>query len=235
MIRTAMRLIGGCALFYGLMFPAQAASSQSLEAIREAARRHVEMSHDGAGAGVTVDVGQLDARLRLAACRQELETWFPAGAPKQGNTTVGVRCGGPKPWSLFVPVAVRTIVQVVVLTRPLPAGATLTAEDLTLDARDANRLTSGYHTDPDQLIGQVLARGAGAGAPLNRLSVKAAILVKRGDRVTLSSSRGGFAVRMMGTALADAAPGERVRVKNMSSNRVVEGVVGPDHTVEIVM
>jgi flagella basal body P-ring formation protein FlgA len=42
-------------------------------------------------------------------------------------------------------------------------------------------------------------------------------------------------IRMAGEALGAAALGQRVRVKNLSSDRVVEGVVRSDQVVEVLL
>jgi flagella basal body P-ring formation protein FlgA len=58
-------------------------------------------------------------------------------------------------------------------------------------------------------------------------------LVSRGQQVTLEAQTDGVHIRMGGEALAEAALGQRVRVKNLSSERVVEGVVRSDEVVEV--
>jgi flagella basal body P-ring formation protein FlgA len=58
---------------------------------------------------------------------------------------------------------------------------------------------------------------------------KADLVIQHGQEVTLVAAAGGFEVRARGRALADAASGARVKVQNLSSMKVVEGVVdGPD-------
>jgi flagella basal body P-ring formation protein FlgA len=55
--------------------------------------------------------------------------------------------------------------------------------------------------------------------------VEAPRLIQRGQEVTLVVEGTALAVRAKGTALGDAAEGERVQVRNSSSQEVVEGVV----------
>ena len=63
------------------------------------------------------------------------------------------------------------------------------------------------------------------------LSVAAA--VRRGQPVALVAGGAGFEVRMAGRALADAAAGETVRVENLSSRRVLSGVVAAPGEVRV--
>ena len=68
-----------------------------LYAIERAAARHDR---------VVANPGALDSRLRLARCEQPLNAFAAPGGKLSGKITVGVRCDGPKPWSLYVPVQV---------------------------------------------------------------------------------------------------------------------------------
>ena len=69
------------------------------------------------------------------------------------------------------------------------------------------------------------------GAVLTRGMFRAKKLVHRGDRVTLSMKSGLVAVRVSGIAMSDGARGERVKVKNLSSKRTVDGTVGGENLV----
>lgn len=52
--------------------------------------------------------------------------------------------------------------------------------------------------------------------------------VRRGDTVTLTYVAPGLRLTTRARALADAAPGERVRLQNLDSNRTIEAIVtGP--------
>jgi flagella basal body P-ring formation protein FlgA len=51
------------------------------------------------------------------------------------------------------------------------------------------------------------------------------LIVRRGQEVTLLSSDGAVEVRANGRAMIDGAAGSRIQVQNLSSLRVVEGVV----------
>jgi flagella basal body P-ring formation protein FlgA len=51
--------------------------------------------------------------------------------------------------------------------------------------------------------------------------------------VALVAGGGGFEVRMAGRALADAGTGEVVRVENLSSRRVLSGVVAAPGEVRV--
>jgi flagella basal body P-ring formation protein FlgA len=176
---------------------------------------------------VSVQSGRIDSRLRLPACA-EMEAYWPDGARQLGNVTVGVRCHGPSSWSLFVRARVEVLAQIMVSSRPLSRGAVLGAADFDISTQDITRLGSGYFTDPQQLSGAVMTRAVRAGTVLTPAMVRAALAVRRGERVSILAVAGGLQVRMEGEALSDGAPGELIRVRNLSSRQEIEAeVIGP--------
>ncbi len=184
---------------------------------------------------VEISVSPLDPRLRLAPCEQPLEAYFPPGGRTTGSTLVGVRCRGEHPWSLYVSATVAVQELVVVTARPVSRGLPLSAGDVVLERRDLSRVTSGFLTDPAAAIGKSVTRGLGQGIILSPNMLKAALLVRRGERVTLTAKTGGLEVRMQGEALADGVEGQRIRVRNLSSKREVEGVVVAPGVIEVPM
>ena len=161
----------------------------------------------------------LDPALRLPRCGAALV------ARVQGSNSVEVGC--PDGWRLFVPVRVRRSQTVLVLSRGIAPGETITADAFVPETRDASRIVGAAVADPAQAVGRVARRTLSAGAVLSASDLVAQRLIRRGDNVALVSRRGGVEVRVVGKALGDAGENERVTVENLSSRRVVQGVVGP--------
>mgnify|MGYP001302855977 FL=1 len=161
----------------------------------------------------------LDPALRLPRCGAALV------ARVQGSNSVEVAC--PDGWRLFVPVRVRRSQTVLVLSRGISPGETITADAFVPETRDASRIVGAAVADPAQAVGRVARRTLSAGAVLSATDLVAQRLIRRGDNVALVSRRGGVEVRVVGKALGDAGESERVTVENLSSRRVVQGVVGP--------
>jgi flagellar basal body P-ring formation protein FlgA len=63
----------------------------------------------------------------------------------------------------------------------------------------------------------------------------AAKAVQRGQSVTLIADAGGMSVSMAGRALSDALINQRVKVQNLSSGKIVEGIARSEQTVEIIL
>ena len=78
------------------------------------------------------------------------------------------------------------------------------------------------------MLGQQLKYPVAMGTVISQQTVKPKKIVRRGEMITLIAVAGSMQVKMNGTALSDASLGQKIRVKNSSSKRVVEGVVdGP--------
>ncbi len=205
-------------------------SHASIRATAEDFMRAEASVHDGK---VEVEAGRLDARLRLTACDAPLEASLPPGGRILGNTTVGVRCPGARPWTLYVQVKVKVYATVVVTARPLTRGTLLGESDLALAERELSAMPYGHLSEKGQATGQELKRALAAGAPLTANLIEAPQLITRGQRVTLLAKSGSVEVRIAGKALMNGAAGERIRVQNLNSRRVVEGVITPGGEVQV--
>ena len=79
------------------------------------------------------------------------------------------------------------------------------------------------------------ARGGGNSAQTESpiRIVSDSTITRRGQQVTVIAASGPVEIRAQGLALNDAAETERVRVQNVSSLKVVEGVVESDSVVRV--
>lgn len=227
-------LCGCVSMLAVIASPAAADAIQSHESIRATAETFIaETVLSGHGRLPTARAGSLDSRLRLKECDQPLEAFQPAGGRLLGNTTVGVRCPGTQPWTLYVPVKVSIHDTVVVAARPLSRGMVVQVEDVELLERDLAGMRSGYYTDLSEVVGKQVSRTASMGATITTLMVKSPREIKRGQQISLVAESNGLKVQMMGKALADGVSGERIQVRNLSTKKVVEGTVQSSSTVQI--
>jgi flagella basal body P-ring formation protein FlgA len=208
-------------------FPALAASSpwQSVEAIERAALKHVDKEQADRDLRTESRVTALDRRLKLARCGEVLETFSPSAAGAGASRVIGVRCKGPKPWKIFVPVSTAVYQDVVVATRFLAKGETISKADVRLEERDVTRVVGGYLTDIKQLQGRILKRPVRNQSIIHKTELGHEDIIKRGQSVTLMARNSQLSVRMRGEALNAAGLNERIRVKNLTSKRTVEGTV----------
>lgn len=234
--RPSMTGLWAFALAAALLLSLQSARGtelESIERIREAARELAIELASGLEGEVEIEVGQLDSRLQLTRCAHPPAAQLAPGAKREGQTTVQVRCTAPVAWSLFIPVRIERYLEVLVLARPVERQQVLGPSDLRLERQAVSKLTSGYFTDPKEVIGLSARRRLTAGQVLIPAHVETRPLIKRGQEVTLYVSRPGLMVRMKGIALEDGRLGDRIRVRNSSSKKVVEGYVESADSVRI--
>ena len=172
-----------------------------------------------------IEVGHLDNRLQLDACQQPLEAFFAPGSKPAGKTTVGVRCNDSKPWSIYVSGMVNLYTQVYAASAPLAKGHIINESDIIAVEANLAKLSYGYFTDKSRLVGQQTRRQLQQNQIIKPGQVKARLMVKRGQQVGLIAKSDNFSVKMSGKALMDGAKGDRISVKNLSSNRIIEGIV----------
>ncbi|MBL1320005.1 MAG: flagellar basal body P-ring formation protein FlgA [Methylophaga sp.] len=218
-----------------LVMNVQAADLHALADIEQAAYEYAlkqaQTHHDNP----QVVMESLDRRLRLKACGSELEVFTKNARAEIGHQTIGVKCSLPSTWTVYVPVKVKVFKTVMVVNSSLPANHIITAGDIKSQTRDIGTLRQGYLVDENQLIGQQLKYSMSMGTVINPNSIRPQKIVRRGELILLVVSVGKMEVRMNGTALADAQLGQRVKVKNSSSKRVVEGIVQAPGIVKVAM
>jgi flagellar basal body P-ring formation protein FlgA len=104
---------------------------------------------------------------------------------------------------------------------------------VTEETRRVAGLAVGYVTDVAALAHHTLARSLPAGTALTADAMLADLIVHQGQEVTLIATAPGVSVRATGKALQDGREGARVRVQNLASLKVVEGVVDANGVIEI--
>lgn len=236
--RACAKFLAGVALAFGMASDfgharADAVRHQSHDEIRAAARDFAARAAARGSVRAEVEVGAIDPRLRLAACPMPVEAFWPSGAQPTGNTTVGVRCPSGSPWTLYVPVRVRTWHRVLVTARPVPRSAILTPADLRTEPREVADLDRGYLSRPEEAVGKHASRALASGTVLTPSMLTLPPLVRRGDRVTVLAGSGPLEVRLTAEALADGRAGETVRVRNPLTRKVIYGIVSAAGTVRV--
>jgi flagella basal body P-ring formation protein FlgA len=209
------------------------AQTQSLESVQRAAEKAVLGLLPPTHAKYFVTAGYLDARLRLASCASALDAEPTTRTSPGARATVGVRCAGPTQWTVYVPVTVEVEAPILVLKRSLARRSPVEATDVELQTRRVSGTEAAFITDVGNLAGRRLKRALSAGTPLTADVLVPDVLVKRGQHVTLLAASGPFEIRAQGQALSDGTEHERIRVQNVTSRKIVEGVVENSSTVRV--
>ncbi|RQT19676.1 flagellar basal body P-ring formation chaperone FlgA [Burkholderia contaminans] len=210
--------------------PVTPPGQQDPESIRRAALAFLQQQIAGLPGKATATVTTAFPR-GLAACTT-LEPFMPTGARLWGRTTVGVRCAGERPWTVYLQAKVTVQATYYVAARQIAPGEPLSAADLVARDGDLTVLPLAVITDPAQAIGATALARISAGLPLRQDLLKSAASVSAGQTVRVVAAGPGFTISAEGSVLANAAPGQSVRVR-MAAGQIVTAIVKDAGTVEI--
>jgi flagella basal body P-ring formation protein FlgA len=150
------------------------------------------------------------------------------------RVVVQASCALPQ-WNIYFPLKAEILKKVVLTNRSLSKGSILAQSDLSLQKRNILPLSHGYYENVNDVVGLETNTAMRTGSLLKPESVTAPILINRGDLVTIKAQVPGIVISMHGVAQNNGALGDLVKVKNSSSNKIVEGKVISRGAIQILM
>ncbi|MEH6447864.1 MAG: flagellar basal body P-ring formation chaperone FlgA [Oleispira sp.] len=177
-----------------------------------------------AGATSKVIISGIPQGYKSPACISPLEV-KPINVLKLGRNSIQVSCQHRSSWSLMLNADIEVWRKVVVLRDHLSRGQRVTSTSVVLQQRNIGDLQRGYYTEINSILGNVSKRSLKAGTAISPSMTNLPIIIKRGQDITLRAERPGFAVNMKGTALKKGRKGDKIKVKNSSSNKVLFGTI----------
>jgi flagella basal body P-ring formation protein FlgA len=205
---------------------------QNEEAIRVAAEQFLRQQAAGLPGQVVVTVKPV-APSGLTQCTA-LEPFLPPGARVWGRTTVGMRCVGEHPWTLYLQARVAVNGTYYVTSREIAPGQSVSQADIEARQTDLTNMPRSVVTDLSQIVGTAALTRITAGMPLRMDLLRTVNAVKFDQPVKLVAQGAGFSISSEGRALGNAAPGETVQVRT-GSGQIISGVVKDGGTVEVPM
>ncbi len=203
---------------------AWSAPVQSVSDMQNAVLDFVQSSLDPDG-DYQITQAQIDSRLQLPVCRQALEVYSQSGAIRPGRNTLGIRCNGSDQWTIYSTVLIKSNVKVLVTTRPVNRNETISPDKLAVETRDQASLQPGFIADLATVFDKQAIRYIPAGSVLYSMHMTEPMLIRRGERVNIQSGKPGLLISSVGVAMMDGIKGQKISVKNVSSNRVIQGTV----------
>ncbi|SAL02058.1 flagellar basal body P-ring formation chaperone FlgA [Caballeronia ptereochthonis] len=210
--------------------PGAPAAMQDGESIRLAALNFLQQQAAGLPGKAEITVTPVFPR-GLAPC-SSLDPFMPTGARLWGRMTVGVRCVGERPWTLYVQARVSINATYYLAARAIAPGEVLGNADLVARDGDITAMPQAIVTDPAQAVGAVALSRVPAGLPLRTDMLRAASSVAIGQNVRVVAAGSGFSISAEGSAMNNAAPGQQVRVKT-AGGQIITGIVKDSQTVEV--
>jgi flagella basal body P-ring formation protein FlgA len=235
--KSGAKVVGTTPAITVAQMPKAPPTTLSAEAIKIAIDRYVSdaISHEVLPVGQTIDykIEQLDDRLALTPCTTPLaiKPYHQQGRGLLGRITLQVTCMEPKPWRLFIPVRFKRFDRVVTTAAPLPRRTALDATLLSYKQQDVSTLPGGYYRNIKQVVGYETKQFVQQGQILGPHHLTPPKLVHRQQEVTIVSRSKRVSVKATGIALSDGRKGDRIKVRNKKSQRIIEAKVGSAGTV----
>jgi len=203
------------------------ASTESHREIRQLIHLYIENNITKIESTETrIQVGKIDNRLKLAKCDLPIQaTATPPLSTMSSRVSVGVKCEGSKPWSLYVPTKLQRLAKVYVTSESISKGETITQNKIQLVSMDILKLRSSYFSNANELVGMAAKKNIRVGSVLGNRDIIPPTMIKKGDRVDILAKTGEIEIRMSGKALNSGAEGEQIRVTNLSSKRKLQATV----------
>ncbi len=202
-----------------------------LAQIQKSVNELVRNQTTGLPGKVSFTLGAIDTRLSLSACPAP-EAFLSPGTRLWGNSSVGVRCGGTNPWTIYVPVSVKIMTGVVIATRTLVQGQLIEFADMAVQEADLGQMPGAVITEPRQAVGRIATVSIAPGQPLRQDLLRSLPVIQQGQSVILRSQGPGFMVSAKGKAVSNAAEGQIAQVRT-PSGRTINGIARLGGIVEI--
>jgi flagella basal body P-ring formation protein FlgA len=184
---------------------------------------------------VSVKLPQIDKKTTELACLHEPTLSLSNTASLKSRLIVKAECSYPKAWKQNIPVQVAIHYPVVTTQQSLQRGETITAEKLILKPLDILTLHDGFFDKVEDALGHIAKQSILAGRWLSPRNIEAPKLVKRGEFVSVFTHKPGFEVKTKAKALSDGTLGARIKVENLGSKQVIEGVITAPQQVEVFL
>ncbi|WP_231861990.1 flagellar basal body P-ring formation chaperone FlgA [Legionella hackeliae] len=210
--------------------------AQSLDLLKEKIENHVLASlATQKNSKIRVEVDKIDSRLKLKPCQDNhLEVFNPYQIPLIRVNTMGIKCQEPENrWTLFVPIKITVQKPVLVAKHPLNKGSLINEEDLEIQEIDISQLKQGYFDKTETVVNQACKTNIAQGSVITPQLLQAESLVHKGEQVAIQAITDNFSVSMEGIAMNEGAAGDVIRVKNLSSKKIIEAQVSARGQVRV--
>ncbi len=227
-----IKILTPIALFFTNLSFASYAMEFDKAYIENLAKSHVEKSIPVlANKKVNITVSKIDPRVNIKPCQSPLSANIPENS-KGRNVNVKISCSDSISWQLYIPVRIKTMVELLVATSTISKGSVLDTDNTAIIFKDEATLRGEIISHNNGILGAKAKRGISKGSAITKRNI---CLVCKGESVTIIARSKSFLIKTTGTALSNGAVGDQVRVKNKQTGRTVTGKVKAINQVVITL
>ncbi len=134
---------------------------------------------------------------------------------------------------IFVPTTIEVCKDIVLSTKSMKRDTNISAQDLLVAEKWFSRVPRDIITDPENILGKRLLRSINAQTPFTPSMLSNPIMFKKGKVVKIVCDNDSLNISTLGLAEEEGIYGAMVKVKNISSNKIIQGRVIGDSVVKV--
>jgi flagellar basal body P-ring formation protein FlgA len=220
-----------------ICFPDIADSSTKIlaEDIRNTVSDHVEKNHPWPSGSVRIHIL---TRLSDIVLHQESVTLEVVNDPAEdfigdANFSVKYYSGRNLVKEETVRVGIEVSTDVVVSKRELVKYREVTDEDVYVQKKWLKRIPANLVTVLSDIVGKTLAFNVRPNSEITKNSIRTPLLIKKGNVVRIVFDNDNFSITTVGISEEDGARDKVIKVKNLSSNKIIYARVTGDSLVKV--
>lgn len=140
------------------------------------------------------------------------------------RTNYVITCQQPV-WKSYVPATMSIMVAAIKSSSPISRGDLINENNTSIGEVDLVDLRGQYFTPEQPPYGLIASRNLRVNTFITSSNTKQPTLIKKGDQVLITARSGTIQVKMNGLALESGTKSQQIRVKNVSSGRIIYGKV----------
>jgi flagella basal body P-ring formation protein FlgA len=122
---------------------------------------------------------------------------------------------------------------VIIAQQDLEAGQALDDSMVTTDWRPNSQVTQNHLRELNSIQHKSLRQFVAKGTPLQHNHLKATLLIQKNDLIKIISADPRFRIEMNGVALEAGSLGQSIRVKNLSSGKIIKAYIESADSVSV--
>jgi len=203
--------------------------------IKEAVKRTVfrQFLNDGVDArivrldipeNIEAPIGEVDIRVKLSNIRNIFAPFSVAFEIRINDRIFSRQSAN---------VELEAFAEVYVLTKDLSVNTRISEKDVSLERRRIEKPFTSYLSKKKHLKGKKVVRNITKGSVLTRDSYVADFVIKAGDLVRIEGRSGRLRIFVNGKAQSSGRIGDRIAVKNLQSNNILQAIVHDEGLVKV--
>ncbi|MCW8931226.1 MAG: flagellar basal body P-ring formation chaperone FlgA [Gammaproteobacteria bacterium] len=172
-----------------------------------------------------ITAGKIDSRIQFKQCTEALEASSSRKKRIAKNWTISIRCYGETPWSIHIPIKAQLTRNMIVSKTTITRGEMITQDKIMLMEQEITRQNQKHFSDANNVTGREARRTISPKRVINSSMIQEAVLVHKKESVLIYAKGQKIQISMKGTALKNGRYNEMIKVRNNSSNKIIEAVV----------